>query len=820
MKRILTFILLVFSITGVYAKHLTEQEAMERALQYMNSGKAVNGRMLAPARKGSIKLSSVPVEADRIYAFNMENGGFIVASADSRTLPVLGYSTTGSIDWDNMSDNMREWLKSYDEAIATLGDRTDFVDGNSTDETGTRQDRTPVEPLIKTHWDQDAPYWDKVPLYNGADPNYKGKKCYTGCVATALAQVMYFYQWPKTVPNGIPDYDISTSYLGSNKVWHMDALPPVVFEWENMLETYIKFNPETQKYDQLGDNIQRNAVATLMRYCGQATTMEYSPDGSTASVYSYETALKDYFNYESVQFLTSRSSYDIDEWEKILYDEVAAGRPVLYGGFTESSGHAFICDGYDESGLFHINWGWSGVGDGYFSLSVLNPYDNISAGSGSSGIGFCAYQCAAIHIHPTEKISPYNKSGEESYQYETMDLLDRNTVAFKFIYTNDDAGEVTQDYALGTIAENGTLNPDFIGDPSDSILYSGNYMIVVIDSTRFQPGDSLKLHPMHRLRKPGAEWKIIPPLEWYVVAGCTDNGSFFINIYGENFKLKCIDGTISKGTGRLGERNDVKVSIKNLLDKDYQDEMYLIPYYYGHVNKDQANNASPLSQGEPMFSYGFIRGGQTNDVTFSFVPQQGGLVQFLLVFQDKPIGSFSLELDNDTLVDYSNYIENNSWLSCEYDKWYYNIELYDKPDAINMPYWIPSDSIGLKVRLFWDDEQVDDIFIRDEIREYLSLLPEKGGDGSYTFSYRIPIEIRPDCVIYMDSYLGEWINNNLTQFCCHHASLFQYTDPTIVEPVDALQDNEPYYDILGRPIDGIPQKKGLYIKGNRKVYIK
>lgn len=158
MKRILTFILLVFSITGVYAKHLTEQEVMERVLQYMNSGKAVNGRMLAPARKGSIKLSSVPVEADRIYAFNMENGGFIVASADSRTLPVLGYSTTGSIDWDNMPDNMREWLKSYDEAIATLGDRTDFVDGNSTDETGTRQDRTPVEPLIKTHWDQDAPY--------------------------------------------------------------------------------------------------------------------------------------------------------------------------------------------------------------------------------------------------------------------------------------------------------------------------------------------------------------------------------------------------------------------------------------------------------------------------------------------------------------------------------------------------------------------------------------------------------------------------------------------------------------------------------------
>ena len=822
MKRILTLIVPVLAIATAFAQPITEQEAMERALQYLSSGKVTNGRMLAPARKGSIKLESAPVEADGIYAFNMENGGFIVASADSRTLPVLGYSTTGSIDWDNMPDNMREWLKSYDEAIATLGNRTDFVDGNATNAAGARQVRTAVEPLIQTRWYQDAPYWDQVPLYNGANPNYKGKNCYSGCIATALAQVMYYYKWPKTVPNGIPDYYISTSYNDIQKDWHIDALPPVVFDWERMLETYSKYNPETQQKEQLGDDLQRYAVATLLRYCGQATYMQYTPEGSGSNSQYYINALINYFGYASAQLLNTRNAFSIDEWENIMYDEVAAGRPVLYTGNTESGGHAFVCDGYDENGLFHINWGWGGSGDGYFSLSVLNPYDNSSAGSGSSGIGFCRYQTAVIHINPTEKIEPVgHESEEEAYQFASMNRINANTIMFKFIYTKDDARNVTQDYALGTIADNGTLNPDFIGDPNDSILYDVNYMTVVIDTTVFQPGDSLKLYPMHRLRKPGAEWKVIPPLEWNLVAGRTDDGRFYINIYGEFFNLECIDGTISKGTGRLGERNDVKVSVKNLLDLDYSDDLYLIPYYYGHINKDQTNNARPLSSGEPMLCGAFIRGGQTDDVTFSFVPQQGGLVKFILVAQNKSIGSFSLELNNDTLVDYSNYIENNSWFSQEGDKWFYNVEITDKP-GIQMQHWIPSDSIRLKVRYFIGLNQIDSLFIHDEIVEYLTMLPDKGGKGDYTFKCRMPIELRKMNVYYMDSYLGEWIDNVLTTSFCDHNYIFiyNYTDLTSVKPADAQQDDEPYYDLLGRPINGIPQEKGMYIKGNRKVYIK
>ena len=145
-----------------------------------------------------------------------------------------------------------------------------------------------------------------------------------------------------------------------------------------------------------------------------------------------------------------------------------------------------------------------------------------------------------------------------------------------------------------------------------------------------------------------------------------------------------------------------------------------------------------------------------------------------------------------------------------------------RPPGIRMQHWIPSDSIRLKVRYFIGLNQIDSLFIHDEIVEYLTMLPDKGGKGDYTFKCRMPIELRKMNVYYMDSYLGEWIDNVLTTSFCDHKYIFiyNYTDLTSVKPADAQQDDEPYYDLLGRPINGIPQEKGMYIKGNRKVYIK
>lgn len=435
MKNLFAFSAMMFCGLTLCAQHISEQQALDRVVQFLNSPSSTNARRVQAKNR---ELKSVPVEAESVYAFNVEGGGFVIASGDSRALPVLGYSTTGRIDWEQMPENMRAWLKSYDDAVATLGDRTDFIDGHSLDarqrQVGGLQNRTPVEPLIKSHWNQEAPYWNQVPLYEGANPNWQGQNCFAGCVATALAQVLNFYKWPKTLPDGIPAYDYLTKYNDVKKVRHIDALPPVTFDWDNMLDDYEVFNPEIWQYEILGTEAQQDAVATLMRYCGQALQMEYSPEGSAADERLPQPALVNYFDYPAATFI-NRVFFGIDEWEDIIYGELANGRPVLYTGYAGSTaGHDFICDGYDDNGLFHINWGWGGTSDGYFALSVLNPYNNTSAGSSSSLIGYSRIQSAIIYIHPAlEKQPDLNGAHQKLYQSRNMKVESGNKAYYNQI---------------------------------------------------------------------------------------------------------------------------------------------------------------------------------------------------------------------------------------------------------------------------------------------------------------------------------------------------------------------------------------------------
>ena len=830
MKRItILLIMLILTTVGTYAQHITEQQAMERALQYMNSSKAstVAGRMAAPCRNGSVKLESTPVEAGSIYAFNLEGGGFIIASADSRTLPVLGYSTNGTIDWEQMPDNIREWLKSYDEAIATLGNRTDFTDGNLLSDTlqlDPPQGKAPVEPLIKTHWDQLAPYYDQTPIYKGPRSDLKGKRCLTGCAATAIAQVLNYYQWPKAILDGIPDYNAFIETICPEESnYYIDALPPVAFDWDNMLDDYQVWNPETRQNEDVGTEQQRRAVATLMRYCGQALKMQYSPESSGTYASIYQSAFNNIFDYPAALQL-ERNEYSIDEWENIIYGELAAGRPMEYSGKSDQGGHAFVCDGYDGYGLFHINWGWSGINDGYFALSVLNPYNNTSAGSGSSGIGFCINQSAIIYTDPTMEIRPKPESKKLLlHQNKGMIVNNANTIEFFYLYEGKDAGEAVADYALGTMGEDGAWLPRFMGDPNDSIIYSENMMTLEVDSTVFLPGDSVTLYPLLRFRNAEAEWQVIPPLESHLVTGRTDQGSFFITVHESEPMIIIVNGSITKGTGRLTERNDVTVVLKNNTDYDYYREFIrLFPKYYGHIDPADITDETPYTWGEAMICTAFIKARQEGEVTFSFIPMQGGYVQMLLVKSNGVIlDKFSLELDNDTLADYNRYIENKSYFAREDSQWVYHVELCDKAD-INIPHWIPADSLRLTIRTYINNNPTEFVKIFDDIRDYLASLPEKGGKGDYKYTYTVPVDISTDGDYYMDSYL--YLKTDYDQgtyiASCIHSYSFQYSDPTSVMPTVTDQTDELYYDLLGRPVDGIPDRKGLYIRGKKKIYIK
>ncbi|MBR4843027.1 MAG: C10 family peptidase [Bacteroidaceae bacterium] len=665
-KRVLTVILSVLVSLGINAQKITEQEAKERALKYLENSTvtASGGQLAAPGRDGLV-LNAAKVEADGIYAFNMERGGFVIASADSRTLPVLGYSDKVSIDWEKIPDNMRAWLKSYDEAIATLGNYMDFKDGNQLSgidgdviNTSSRNERDAVEPLIKTRWNQSEPYWNQIPKYNGADKDLLGLNCYTGCVATTMAQIMNYYEWPKEATADIPSYQFTTSKDDYEKIWTIDGLPSVTFDWDNMLDRYEEYDSIDGQTKILGNRAQQKAVATLMRYCAQAVNMNFSPQGSGALSSMIPMSLYSYFGYAPSAYNASRFTYGIDDWEALIYGEVAEGRPVAYGGYSDDdSGHSFICDGYDGNGLFHFNWGWGGYGDGYFSLSVINPT--------SRAVGYCLGQDAVIGIRTTDNVTQQLPLFQACLSRATQ-IIDSKTIYFYYSFMSYFYDDVIHDYAMGIIEPDGTLNPYFIGDPSDSIVYSNNWMTVELDPSLMQPGDTLVLYPMVRFRNiPGSDWQMLSSKKHCVYAVCPEDGE--LCLYTDDapeMEIKSVDLIFNERN--TVEADGLTLTIYNKSDFEYADLIYVRALYYGDVEPDEIENDSLVEKSDYWPGAGFLRAGQNTDVTFRGINLKcEGLVRLKLYSATKDfICSFDIDLSDITGV---KVIESNTQNEKYYD---------------------------------------------------------------------------------------------------------------------------------------------------------
>lgn len=641
-RRFIGIIALCMISMAALAQHITSQEAMERATKFLKDKNlsSHSESMAAPVRR-DVKLKETEVDVQSIYAFNVDGGGYVIASADERILPVLGYSDKGSIDWESLPENMKAWLKSYDDALATLGERMDFKDGNClttgreyAPKTPSRAEKKAIEPLISTHWYQEAPYWDNIPAYDGADKEEAGKNCLTGCVATTMAQIMNYYQWPKEPTAGIPAYEIETEKDGVKKNWKIDGLPSVTFDWDNMLDQYVVTNPKTYRQTVIGTQAQQEAVATLMRYCAQSVGMIFSTQGSSADDSKIAQALYYYFDYAPTAYYAGRQTYDIDDWETLIYDEIAAGRPVAYGGCANLySGHSFICDGYDEDGLFHINWGWGGWYDGYFTLSVLNPYNH--------GIGYCMMQGAVIGIQPSDTDNIQSAPLYNARMYDFMEIIGKDTVYFYYSFSSNvymDAAleniyqNVVHDYAMGTIEPDGTLNPRFIGDPSDSIVYNYNWMSVIIDSTAFKKGETTILYPMVRFRHiPGSDWQMIAGPQYGLYAGYNRySGNFFLQ-FTDYPSLTIRNAVFTTGSGDAVKERDLTLTLRNDSKFDFTGKIGLRAVYYGDVKPEDVTDKTPYTIGNDIwYSGAYVRSNEEADVTFTITPKQNGLITLWL----------------------------------------------------------------------------------------------------------------------------------------------------------------------------------------------
>jgi len=348
------------------------------------------------------------------YIFNREDScGFVIVAADNCATPILGYSTEGYIDINNMPIQLKELLQAYTDEIQYSVDNnlqpSDSIKELWNDYLNAPQNHKAtmaVSALIATKWNQSPLYNDKCPADASLSP-YGGHPT-TGCVATAMAQIMKYWEYPET---GTGNKSYNSEHYGTLSANFANT----TYDWKNMPTQLSTSSTSTQV----------DAIATLMYHCGVAVSMNYNSDGNGSSgalllegIFgraSAEKAYKTYFDYattvEGKQWMSSTST---TTWKNMLKTELDNKRPVLYGGFTKNGGgHAFICDGYDSNDNFHFNWGWGGLANGFFSLTALT----------AGGYNYSTNQQAVIGIQPKNgSATPKNYA-----LYMNSDLVTNNT---------------------------------------------------------------------------------------------------------------------------------------------------------------------------------------------------------------------------------------------------------------------------------------------------------------------------------------------------------------------------------------------------------
>ena len=383
----MTLCLLLFGVVQIFARPLREQEARLLAEQFFQKNSQTQQLrsasltlVSAPARTSNgYELQSTGETARYYYVYNRgEAEGFVIVAGDDRLAPYIGYATTGTFSVERMPDNLAAFLKACQQRINELAGQP----GRQTRLAPTLPvagEPAEVLPLLGgIKWDQSAPWNSKTPV------DGKGKNMPVGCVATAYAQVMRYYQWPDK-GEGKVEY----KEPGVRRRHKVD-FGKTTYDWANMPKSFADVTTATEA--------QKEALGTLCYHAGVAIETAYDPVASGSFAPLIVRALRNNFRYNKQVTFKRRVNYTQLEWDKMMRAELAAQRPVVYSGSGTGGGHAFVCDGYNVDGLYHINWGWSGLANGYFNLNFLQP-DDLGIGGGFGG-GFSMEQGAVIGITP------------------------------------------------------------------------------------------------------------------------------------------------------------------------------------------------------------------------------------------------------------------------------------------------------------------------------------------------------------------------------------------------------------------------------------
>ena len=377
--KITLLVALALMTLSVGATGLDVDAARSRATGFLQSHR--QGRRSVPnvaLRLAHAEPSTVSAGQMAYYVFNSEGGdAFVIVAGDDSAVQILAYGDE-ALDMANLPSNLQWWLDQYKVQIEWLVEQPQVV---APAPVRARADDVVIEPLLKTIWHQSVPFNDMCPVING-------EASATGCVATAMAQVMNYWKYPAQVPP-LPGYVTNTEHC------NVPSLPGAELDWDHILDMYNSgaYNEE-----------EAVAVATLLRYCGQGCFMDYSPMGSGAWQEDQLMALKQ-FGYNHEAQCLYRDECEDEQWHSMIMEELSNDRPVLYTGTSFSGAHAFVLDGYKD-GRYHVNWGWGGA-NGYFVLDAL----------GRDDWEFNYYQTMQYHVYPDPE-----GASEQCYDFEVSGI--------------------------------------------------------------------------------------------------------------------------------------------------------------------------------------------------------------------------------------------------------------------------------------------------------------------------------------------------------------------------------------------------------------
>ena len=539
MKRVMTFCLLL-AVTSlcVFAGDVTPEEAKTRAAAFLLSRPEMpGGRMGAPSRINTLEMT-VKKASPSVYAVCPKDGGFVLVSKNDAVDDILGYCDEGEFSEETMPDNFKALMLSYENELSQMSDKDiDLM------QSPWKISHKAIAPMLKSKWNQGY-VTTTGNVFNCQCPTYNNYYCLTGCVAVAMAQVMYYHRYPSSTKQAIPSYTPNTA-IGT-----LPSLPVTTIEWGSLLNEYTGSNlTDVSSY-------RANAMGKLMKYCGYAVQMNYGTGSSSASTSKMLSALITYFGYNPYAYLADRQNYTIAEWDALIYNELTAGRPVLYGGSSTGSGHQFVVDGADSSGKYHVNWGWGGNYDGYFTLNVLNPHTTKEAGASKTPDGYTMDHLAVIGLQQSKislmtgmtvvravqgsssvSFSIYNRTSISGYYYVGAGVVDSNGKVTKLVSSYSYGYDLAPNYGFS----------DYSVSYSEitNKLSSGTYKLCAVYSTD------------------GINWKACDRSEKYYATVTVSNGSVKNCIVHPMDCNVTATGARLTGNGYVNVLQEVEVTLQN-----------------------------------------------------------------------------------------------------------------------------------------------------------------------------------------------------------------------------------------------------------------